>query len=141
MSFGSSDSENFQKSNAAGSSTDQSRFGSNTGSMSGSNFNQDVWGGQSPALQDLYAQSGKLFGQTNDSMQNLIPGATQNMQNVADQTNPAWQQQMQGGAYADMGLQNQLMSSLNQSMNNPSATSEINAMIMGDIGVTLFKDS
>jgi len=136
MSFGSSDSESesFQKSNASGTSTDQSKFGSNAGSLMGSDFDLDLWMGQSPALQDLYAQSGKLFDQTNQGMQNLIPGATQNMQNVADQANPAWQQQMQGGAYADMGLQGQLMGSLNQSMNNPSAMTDINAMIMGGSG-------
>jgi len=129
-----SESESFQKSNASGTSTDQSKFGSNTGSITGSNFDQNVWGGQSPALQDLYAQAGNLFGQTNQGMQSQIPGAVQGMQNVADQANPAWQQQMQGGAYKDMGLQDQLMGSLNQSMNQPSAMTDINAMIMGGEG-------
>jgi hypothetical protein len=97
-------------------------------------YQDQVWGGQSGALQNLYGNAQNLFNQTNAGMQNLQGGATQNMQDTYNQANPAWQDQLQGGAYKDMGLQNQLMGSLNQSMNSPSATSQINAMTMGGEG-------
>lgn len=107
---------------------------SDSDSSSQSSFDQDVWGPQGDALQNLYGQAGNLFGDTNNQMQGLMPGATNQMQGVFDQANPAYQQQLSGGATADMGLQNSLMNSLNQSMNNPSMTSEINAMTMGGEG-------
>lgn len=103
-------------------------------SKSKSSFQDRVWGGQSGALQDLYGNAQDLFNQTNTGMQGLQPGATQNMQDTYNQVNPAYQEQLQGGAYRDMGLQNQLMGSLNQSMNQPSAMSQINAMTMGGEG-------
>ena len=103
-------------------------------SKSKSSFQDKVWGGQTGALQDLYGNAQDLFNQTNTGMQGLQPGATQNMQDTYNQVNPAYQEQLQGGAYRDMGLQNQLMGSLNQSMNQPSAMSQINAMTMGGEG-------
>jgi len=108
--------------------------GSKSESSQDAQYQDSVWGGQSPFLKNLYGQAGDLFGNTNQNMQGMIPGAQQNMQDIADQSQPFWQDQMQGGAYQDMGLQNQLMGSLNQSLNNPSAMSEINAMIMGGEG-------
>jgi len=101
---------------------------------SGQSFEQNVYGPQSNALEQLYGQVGNLFNQTNLGMQNQIPGAVNNMQNIQNQAMPAWQQQMQGGAYQGMDLQNQLMGSLNQSMNSPTATQEVNNMIMGGQG-------
>jgi hypothetical protein len=110
--------------------------GSSSKSKSKSNagYQDSVWGGQTPALKQLYSDAGDLYNQTNSQMQGMIPGAQQDMQDITAQTNPAWQDQMQGGVYQDMNLQNQLMGSLNQSMNNPSAMSEINAMTMGGEG-------
>jgi len=107
---------------------------SKSDSSSEAGYQDRVWGGQKPYLKDLYGAAGNLFGNTNQGMQGMIPGAEQGMQDVYNQMQPGWQDQMQGGAYKDMGLQNQLMSSLNQSMNNPSAMSEINAMVMGGEG-------
>ena len=107
---------------------------SKSDSSSQGGYQDSVWGGQSPFLKDLYGQAGDLFGNTNQNMQGMIPGAQQNMQDIADQSQPFWQDQMQGGAYQDMGLQNQLMGSLNQSLNNPSAMQDINSMIMGGEG-------
>lgn len=107
---------------------------SKSDSESSSGFNQDVWGPQGSALQNLYSQAGNLFGSTNSGMQGQIPGAVNQMNQVTDQTNPFWQNQMEGGAYKDMNLQNNLMGSLNQSLNNPSAMSEMNSMIMGGEG-------
>lgn len=109
---------------------------SKSDSESESEFSQDVWGPQGDALKELYASAGGLFGQTTAGMQGLTPGAVNEMQGVSTTANPAWQNQMAGGAYQDMGLQNSLMNSLNRSMNQPSAMSEINAMIMGGSGNT-----
>jgi len=103
-------------------------------SNNSSSYQDSVWGGQSPYLKDMYKQAGNLFGQTNQGMQGLMPGAVQDMQGIFQGSQPYWQDQMQGGAYKDMGLQNQLMDSLQQSQNNPSAMSEMNAMIMGGEG-------
>ena len=104
---------------------------SESDSQSTNQFRQNVWPVQSNALAGLYNQAGNLFGQTNTGMQGQIPGATDYISGIADQAQPAWQDQMAGGAYRDMGLQGSLMGSLNQSLNNPSAMSEINAMVMG----------
>lgn len=109
---------------------------SESDSSSSSAFNQDVWGPQGSALKDLYSSIGGLFGQTSEGMQGQIPGAVGGMQGITDTADPAWQNQLAGGAYKDMGLQNSLMASLNQSMGQPSAMSEINAMIMGGEGNT-----
>ena len=94
------------------------------------NFNQNVWGGQAPALQGLYGQMGELFGQTTGGMQALQPGATQQMQDVYQQTQQPWQQQMQGGTYQGMDLQGKFADTLGQ----PSAMSELNNQIMGGQG-------
>jgi len=108
--------------------------GSKNKSSSSSNYSQDVWGPQGNAMQDMYGQFGNMWDDTYGQMNNMMPSASQGMQDVSSQTNPYWQNQMQGGAYKDMGLQDQLMGSLNQSMQQPSAKSEINAMIMGGGG-------
>ena len=108
--------------------------GSTSNSSNEGSYQDKVWGGQTGALQDLYQGAQDLFGKTNAGMQNLQGGATRNMQDTFNQANPAWQDQLQGGAYKDMGLQTQLMDSLNQSMGKPSAMSEIDAMTMGGEG-------
>ena len=99
-------------------------------------FNQEVWDQQSEYLKNLYEQAGGLFNTTLSGMQGLMPTTVSNMQSVSSTMNPYWEQQMQGGAYRDMDLQNQLMSSLNQSMNAPSNTSQIYAQMMGGEGNT-----
>lgn len=109
---------------------------SKSDSSSGSSMEwaQNISPEQLSALEGVWNQAGNLFGQSNDQMQGLIPDATQGMQGVFDQANPAYQQQLAGGATANMDLQNQLGQSLQQSMNNPSMMSEVNAMIMGGEG-------
>ena len=103
-------------------------------STSSGTYDQNVWQGQVPSLQSMYGSAGSLFGQTNNNMQGAIPGVVDSMQQNSAQVNPYWQNQLGGGAYQDMGLQNSLMSSLNQSLDNPSAMQDINAMIMGGSG-------
>jgi len=107
-----------------------------SGNKSGnqSNFSQDVWGPQGDALRDLYSQVGSLFDQSSGAMQNLQGGASDYMRDIASGAQGGWQNQMQGGAFANPDLMEQLMGSITASNNAPSATSEINAMIMGGEG-------
>ena len=93
-------------------------------------FGQDVWGGQGDALQNLYGQIGGLFGQTNQGMQSQIPGAVENQQGVFDAANPAWQNQMAGGAYQGMDLQGMY----NQALQGGGNEQFINESIMGGSG-------
>ena len=97
-------------------------------------FQQDVWGGQTGALQGLYRDARNLFGQSSGGMQGQIPGAVEGIGGVTDTVNPAWQNQLQGGAYGGLDIGNQLMNSLQQSQNTPSNMQQINEMIMGGQG-------
>ncbi|RKY42319.1 MAG: hypothetical protein DRP85_03270 [Candidatus Makaraimicrobium thalassicum] len=108
--------------------------GSKNKSKSSSQYQDEVWGGQSPYLGDLYQGAGNLFDWSNQGMQGNAPDASQRADDIYDTTKPAWEQQLGGGAYQDMGLQKSLMDSIRQSNNNPSAMSEINAMMMGGEG-------
>lgn len=103
-------------------------------SSQNSGFNQDVWKPQGDALGNLYSQAQNLFSNLGNQMIGKVPGASDYMNQITNNTMPAWQNQLQGGAYSDMGLQNSLMNSLNRSMNSPTATQEINNMIMGGSG-------
>ena len=107
---------------------------SDSSSESSSTFDENVWGVQGGALKDLYASAGGLFDSSMSNIQGIMPGASDWMTQIQNMSNPAWQDQMAGGAYQDMNLQNNLMGSLNQSLNNPSMMSEVNAMIMGGEG-------
>ena len=78
---------------------------SKSDSSNQSGFNQDVWGPQGDALQNLYGQAGNAMGKGMGGMGKMIPGASEGMQGIADQANPYWQNQMQGGAYQGMDLQ------------------------------------
>lgn len=101
-------------------------------SKSGSN--QDVWGQQGGALGNMYNQVGGLAGKSGANAGGQMQGGQDFSQGAMGSMQQPWQNQMQGGAYADMGLQNSLMGSLNQSLGQPSATQEINNMVMGGEG-------
>lgn len=101
----------------------------------GSNtFNQDVWGPSGDAMQNLYGQVGNLFGGMQPNMQSQSQAGLDFSQGAMDSIQNPWQQQMQGGAYQDMGLQDNLTKSLSQSLNSPTAMQDINSMIMGGNG-------
>ncbi len=86
-------------------------------SDSSNQFGQDVWGPQGDALGGFYDQIGGAMGGLlgggskggkgggGTGMMGRVPGAADQMQGIADQANPAWQQQLNGGAYAGMDLQ------------------------------------
>ena len=99
-------------------------------SQSGNKFNQNIWGPQGDALQNMYGQLGGLFNQSNQGMQNQIPGAVNNMQSVFNQSQQPWQQQMQGGAFAGMDLQGMYGDALNGGGNEQF----MNESIMGGAG-------
>ena len=107
---------------------------SDSDSSSNSQYSENVWGGQTGALGSLYNNAQQLFNGTSSGISGNIPNAVNGMNEISNQANPAWQNQLGGGATQNMGLQDQLMSSLNQSMNTPSNMSQINGMIMGGDG-------
>jgi len=108
--------------------------GGKSSSSNNSSFDQNVWAPQGNALEGMYGQGSNLFDWSNQGMQSNAPGAVDWMDQIKQQSLNPWNDQMQGGAYKDMGLQDSLMGSLTQSANQPSAMSEINAMTMGGEG-------
>jgi len=104
--------------------------GSKSKSKSSSNYKQDVWGGQSPYLQNMYQGAGDLYNQSAQGMSQYVPGAVQDMQGIFQGAMPYWQDQMQGGAYKGMNLQGQYGQAL-QGGGNEQA---IDAMTMGGEG-------
>jgi len=107
---------------------------SDSSSESGSEFNQNVWGPQGNALQKLYGSMGGLFDWSNSGMREMAPGTTNYMNDIAQQSMPAFGEQLSGGVYSNMGLQDSLMQSLSNSENNPSQTSMMYNKIMGGEG-------
>jgi len=107
---------------------------SESSSRSKSSFDTRIFEEQIPYLTEMYGSASDLYGDSSRQMQDMAPGMANTIQQNVDQSNPYWQSQMEGGAYQDMNLQNQLMGSLNQSLNNPSAMQDINSMIMGGDG-------
>jgi len=99
-----------------------------------SSFDTRIFEQQIPYLTQMYREANNLYTDSAGQMQDMAPGMADSIQQNVDQSNPYWQNQMAGGSYQDMNLQNQLMGSLNQSLNNPTATQEINNMIMGGEG-------
>ena len=106
----------------------KSESSSNQGAQN--QFQQNVWGPQGQALQQLYGQTGQLFGDTMNQMGQQIPGAIGQQQQVFDQAMPAWQRQMQGGAFAGMPLQQNYQQALQGGGNEQF----INQSIMGGAG-------
>ena len=101
-------------------------------SQNQANFNQRVWEPSGDALGQMYDKTGQMFNPQMGQAQGQFGQGFG--KGVMNQQVPAWQNQMQGGAYADMGLQKNLMDSLNRSQNTGSASQQINNMIMGGAG-------
>lgn len=95
---------------------------------------QNVFGPQASALDNLYGLGTRVFAQNQQFNNQAMPIAQQNAQDTLAAAQPAWQQQLQGGAYANLGIGNQLMQSLQQSQNTPSNMQAVNGMIMGGNG-------
>ena len=110
-----------------------------------SQYGSDISGSQSPYLQDMWGQAQDWVtnnqGDWDQMLQGLQPGmqqAGQQAQGQYDQNmggaSDAYSQQLQGGAYGNMDLANKLGDSLQQSLAGPSASQEVNNMIMGGAG-------
>jgi len=99
-----------------------------------SNFNQSIPQWQSDALTKMYGAAANTFGNTGNAINAQAPGA----QSYIDQTNsaamPEWKNQLAGGVYQGMDNANQLSNSLQQSLSNPTATSQIYGQMMGGNG-------
>jgi len=95
-----------------------------------SGFDQKVWAPQGDALQNLYGQLGDLWGQMSQGMQNQIPGATDWMNQIRNQSQPYWNNMMQGGAYQGMDLQGMYNNALGGGGNEQF----VNEQIMGGKG-------
>lgn len=85
---------------------------------------------QNAALANLYNVAAGVFQQN----QGNSGQATANAQKVFNSAMPTWQQQLNGGAYSSLGIGDNLMSSLNQTLNTPSNTQSLYAQIMGGRG-------
>jgi len=103
-------------------------------SSNSSSYQDKVWKGQQGALKDVYGQAGDLFRDTNSQFAGLNGQAVENQQQVFEQSMPNWQNQMQGGAYKDMNLDQNVMRSLNDSLNQPTAMQDIYGSVMGGQG-------
>jgi hypothetical protein len=108
----------------------QSKQGSNNQSQ----MSQQVNGPQQNALSQMYGALPSIFAQNQNMSNNGQQFAQQYSQGVANAAMPAYQSQLNGGVYQNLGIGNRLMSSLDQSLNSPSAMSQINGMIMGGNG-------
>jgi hypothetical protein len=99
-------------------------------SDSSNDFQSQVWGGQAPWLENMYGQLSNQFNQSSPGMQAQIPGAVGQQQGIFDSANPAWKNQLQGGAYSGMDLQGQY----NRDRQGGGNEQFINENIMGGAG-------
>jgi len=109
---------------------------SNSNMSNNSSFAQNIPQFQQNALTQLYQQAQNQFGTTNANTQAQVPGVANYINNVNSSTLPAYQQNLQGGAYQGMDLGNSLMSSINRSDAGPSNTQQIYNSVMGGNGNT-----
>lgn len=105
-------------------------------SSQNSNFNQNVWGGQAPFLQSMYGQAGNMFNQGIPGMLGSMNKGASMMPQIPGMMNPAWQNQMQGGAYSGMDLTGAMNQSINNLNNYDTQTGDLYAQIMGGQGNT-----
>ena len=99
-----------------------------------SNFNQRIPKWQVDAFKQMYGAAAGTFGNVGNTINQQMGGA----QDYINQTNqaamPEWQNQLNGGVYQGMDNANALSNSLQQSLSNPTATSQIYGQMMGGNG-------
>lgn len=107
---------------------------SSSDASANSNFLQSIPKWQVDQFKKIYGMSNDLY----NSVQGMLSGQMPNVQNYVDNVNssamPEWQSQLQGGVYSGMDNANKLSESLQNSLNNPTATSQIYAQMMGGQG-------
>jgi hypothetical protein len=111
---------------------------SNSSGQTNSNsaFSQDIPQFQQNALSQLYDTTANLFGGINNSTSAQVPGVSQYVDQVNSGVMPAYQNSLQGGAYAGQDYAKQLSDSLNNTLNSPSNTQQVYSNIMGGNGNT-----
>lgn len=108
--------------------------GSKAKSSNAYNFNQNIPGFQASALNSLYGNASNLFNSTNNQMQPLVGGVSSTNNDIYKNTIPALDSALKGGQFSDPTFKNQLISSLDNSLNNPSATQQVYSNVMGGNG-------
>jgi hypothetical protein len=96
-----------------------------------SNFGQSVF--NQDALKQMYGRAGDMYGQQQGEFAKMQPWATDFTKGAAADTQKAWQDQLLGGAYQGVNA-GDIQSQLQQSMQDPSKTSQIYAQMMGGEG-------
>ena len=99
-----------------------------------SNFNQKIPKWQSDALTKMYGAAASTFGNTGNSINQQMGGAQDYINRTNQSAMPEWQSQLSGGVYKGMDNANALSNSLQQSLSNPTATSQIYGQMMGGQG-------
>lgn len=99
-----------------------------------SNFNQKIPKWQSDALTKMYGAAASTFGNTGNSINQQMGGAQDYINQTNQSAMPEWQNQLSGGVYQGMDNANALSNSLQQSLSNPTATSQIYGQMMGGQG-------
>ncbi len=89
---------------------------------------------QNAALANLYGSAQQVFNNNQGSVDAGRNVAMQNAQNVMNTAMPAWQNQLNGGAYQGIDAGGMLTNSLNHSLNSPTNTQSIYNQIMGGQG-------
>ena len=99
-----------------------------------SSFNQKIPKWQSDALTKMYGAAASTFGNTGNSINQQMGGAQDYINQTNQSAMPEWRNQLNGGVYQGMDNANALSSSLQQSLSNPTATSQIYGQMMGGQG-------
>ncbi len=103
-------------------------------SDSSSDMSQNIWGGQSGALRDLYKHAENLFDSNGlQALENSANNLTGFNQGIMDTANTGFQNQMGGGSFGDTSdVREKLMSSMGQ----PSQMGQMYNSIVGGEGNT-----
>ena len=116
-------------------------MGGHSSSSSGSTnsnsaFSQDIPQFMQNALKQLYNTTAGQFKNVNNNTNAQIPGVSQYVNQVNSGVMPAYQNDLNGGAYAGQDYGKQLSDSLSSTLNNPSNTQQVYSSIMGGNGNT-----
>ena len=93
-------------------------------------FGQNVWDPQATRLNQVYGMGNRAAKSATQGINDLTPSVAQNMQNIYGATQPAWQNQMQGGVYQGMDLQGMYGNAMQGGGNEQF----VNEQVMGGAG-------
>lgn len=116
------------------SASNQSQNSSENNSRDSSQFSQNIAGIQQPYLDAMYSRAADLNNYQQPGNLAMADRIGSYMNTTADQAQQANANQMAGGAYQNMGLQDTFNNSIQNSLNNPSESAKMYAGIMGGQG-------